>query len=184
MATEPVGAGAMASVANRSGNDGIGVSRNGSDGIGASRNGKGDGDGGQSKREGRWRGMGTMASVPVGTGRAMAIAAASRNGKGDGDGGQSKREGLRQRRPIETGTMATAASLHSKQKISSGDGGVGRGWGDGSVDRGWGDGSVGRAGATVASVEVGATVASVERKWRRCGVDQSSIATVASIKAV
>ena len=41
----------------------------------------------------------------------------------DGNGGQSV-----------TGAMATEASLHSKQKTSSGDGGVGRGWGDGSVD--------------------------------------------------
>ena len=49
----------------------------------------------------------------------------------DGNGGQSV-----------TGAMATEASLHSKQKTSSGDGGVGRGWGDGSVGRGWGDGSV------------------------------------------
>ena len=41
----------------------------------------------------------------------------------DGNGGQSV-----------TGAMTTEASLHSKQKRSSGDGGVGRGWGDGSVD--------------------------------------------------
>ena len=93
----------------------------------ASRNGS-DGNEGQSERDGRWRRRpietGAMASVPVGTGRAMATAAnrdgsdgigASRNGKGDGNGGQSKREGrwqrigqLRregrwQRRPIETG---------------------------------------------------------------------------------
>ena len=85
----------------------------------ASRN-VSDGNEGQSERDGRWRRRpietGAMASVPVGTGRAMATAAnrdgsdgigASRNGKGDGNGGQSKREGRWQRRPIETGAMAS-----------------------------------------------------------------------------
>ena len=86
--------------------------------------------------------------------------------------------------------MATAAILHSKQKTSSGDGGVGRGWGEGSVGQ--------AAVATVASIKrsTRATVASVKQrcgdggvdqsggaaKGRRCGVDQSGIATVASIK--
>ena len=76
----------------------------------ASRNGS-DGNEGQSERDGRWRRRpietGAMASVPVGTGRAMATVA-NRSGKGDGNGGQSKREGRWQRRPIETGrAMAT-----------------------------------------------------------------------------
>ena len=125
MASEPVGAGAMATEASRNESD---VATE------ASRNGRGDGDGGQSDWE-RWQ------RRPVGTGWAMATEAnrdgsdgigASRNGKGDGDGGQSRRErwhrcqsereGRWQRWPIEAGrAMATVANRSGK-----GDGNVGQ----------------------------------------------------------